>query len=257
MAKISGLSTRIFTQGFDLSGDVSAIQTIEASQQPLEVPTLDSQAMKRIGGVLDGKISASAWFDPGTLPLDAFPPTADSEHAPYAWTAAASLPSTDRLVMVPLGVAIGDSVAMLNAKQATFNVARAPGSAISATADFQANDYGLEWGVMLTAGKQTDASAANSTSIDGLAASASLGASAQCQVFSVATGTVVPVAQDSADDAAFAAITGLTFTGVATAGAPTAERLETSATLQIRRYRRCASTGTFTNAVIAMGLNVR
>lgn len=251
MSKINGLGVRVYSHGYDLSGDINAISGIATSQALLTTTNLAVEAESRIAGLADGSISVNAWFEASDFV------TPDKLGELQALTTGGALRTTDVAVLVPLGQALGDPCVMLVAKAANHNVNRAPGNAVAATWEWQGKNYGTEWGVMLTAGKRTDASAANGTSIDAGAASNSLGASAQCQVFSVATGTVVPVAQDSADDVSFAAITGLTFTGVATAGAPTAERLETSATLQIRRYRRCASTGTFTNAALAMGINVR
>lgn len=251
MAKISGRGVKLYAGGFDISGDASALQGINQSQAMLEVPNFDKDAMERIGGLLDGAIQVAGWFNASDLE------TPDNAGQLQSLIASGKLRTADVPVMVPMGTALGDPVAMLIAKVAKHDVNRQPGNAVAATWDYQCNDFGIEWGVMLTAGKRTDAAATNGTSIDAGAASGSLGASAQCQVFSVASGTVEPVAQDSADDSSFAAITGLEFTGVGTSDFPTAERLETSATLQIRRYRRAATTGTFTDAVIAMGINVR
>lgn len=82
--------------------------------------------------------------------------------------------------------------------------------------------------------------------------STNYGATAAIHVFSLGSGTVTGKLQHSADDSTYADITGLTFTGVGTGAVPTDQMLETTATLPIRRYVRFASTGTFTNAVIAV-----
>lgn len=249
MPKMNGLGVRLYTHGYDLSGDANALSDLRTSAELLDVTALEHAATARLEGREDGHVSVNAWFEPSVLT-----PTADNLGQHQAWTVAGKLPTTDRCVLIPVGTsgapAVGDPAAMLVAKQSNYNVQRQPGSAIAATADFDCNDFGLAWGKMLTAGKVTHAAAAQGTSIDGAASSAA-GAQAMVHVFSVATGTVVPVIQDSADDTTFAAITGLTFAGVATAGAPTAERLATASDATIRRYVRLATTGTFTNAVLA------
>jgi len=66
---------------------------------------------------------------------------------------------------------------------------------------------------------------------------------------SIDSGTVGGEIQDSADNVTFAAVSGLTFTALSAAGG---ERKQTTAlTTTMRRYLRFASTGTFTNAVLA------
>lgn len=243
MSKISGLGVRLYSHGYDLSGNANAIGGINQSQELQDVTTLQDSAAARQAGRVDGSIAVNAWFDASDLV------TPDKLGELQALTASGALRTTDIAVMVPMGTAVGDPAAMLVAKTSKHDVHRAPGNATAAAFEYQANDYGLEWGQMLTPGKTTHASAANGASVDGGAATTA-GASAQQQVFSVATGTVNGGIQDSADDVSFAAVTGLSFAGVATAGAPTGERVATAAGATIRRYVRFASSGTFTNAVL-------
>lgn len=255
MAKQTGLGARAFVQGIDISGEVNAIGSITSTQELLDVTTIDKSATARLPGREDGSIAFNAWFDPGTLPLAAFPPSSDALHVPYAWTSAAKLPTGQRGVMVQIAVsgtpALSDAVAMLQARQSNFDVQRQPGNALACTATFQADGAGIVWGKALTAGMVTHASAASGTSIDDAAAS-SAGAIAMVQARPPASGTATPVIQDSADDSSFAAITGMTFTAVANTDAPTAQLVQSSATQAIRRYVRVASTGTFTNFPVAM-----
>jgi hypothetical protein len=238
MAKTSGLAVRCYLDGHDISGDVSAISNINATQEMLDVPNLSKEAMERLAGREDGNIAINTWFNP------------DTSHA--AILDAGKLPAGDRVVLVPMGAAIGDQAAMLVTKGENYNVTRAPGSAIAAVSSFQANGVGVEFGEMLTATKRTDASAANGSSIDG-GAQTTDGGVGYVQVFSLGSGSVTPVIQDSADDTSFAAITGLTFTERATAAVPVGERLATAAGATIRRYVRFSTTGTFTNAVVVCG----
>jgi hypothetical protein len=82
--------------------------------------------------------------------------------------------------------------------------------------------------------------------------STNYGAAAYLQVFSVASGTVTPKIQHSADNGVadtWADVTGLTFTN---ATARTSERLQAATTATIKRYVRFTTTNTFTNAVLAV-----
>ncbi len=241
MAKQSGVgNTRAYVHGYDISGDVSVINNAGYADQLLEVPTLTKSAAERLRGLTDGQVSFNAWFDPDSA--------ADHQHD--AWLASGSLPTTDRVVLVALGSAVGDPCVFLEAKQANYNVNRTPGSAIEGTAEFMPNDNGVEFGVMLNAHDDTIASSGNGTSVDLVDVTTTNGASTVLEVMSVASGTVDVDIQDSADDAAFLDITGLSFTA---ATAKTAERLETAAGATIRRYIRAEYSNTFTNAVVAIG----
>lgn len=238
MAKTSGLSVRLYAGGYDISGDVSAISSIAATQNLLEVTGLTSSAIERIAGLADGAISINGWFNA----------SASQIHA--ALLSSGKVPTTDVVVLVPLGTSIGDPCAFMNAKEAAYNLNRGADGSLAVSSEFSGNGYGAEWGVNLTAAKQTDASAANSTSVDG-AASSTGGGSAVVEVFSLASGTVTPVVQDSADNSSFSTI--LTFTARGTSDVPVAERKQTAAGATVRRYTRFATTGTFTNAVVACG----
>ena len=237
MAKTSGLNVRCYVGGRDISGDANALDQLGYSDELQDITGLEDSAMRRQKGRTDGSVTINGWFDNAT----------DKAHD--ALLSSGSLPSADVHVIIPLGVALGDACSMLTAKEANYDVNRAVGQAVAFSSQFQANDFGVEFGIMLTAAKETHASATNNSSIDDSAAT-SLGAQAQLQVFSLGSGTMNGVVQDSADDVSFAAITGLSFTG---ATARTTERLATSSTASIRRYVRFASTGTFTNAVLAVG----
>lgn len=238
MAKTSGLQTRLYVGGNDISGDVSAISTLHDGQNLQDVTGLDKEAIERLPLLLDGNVSINGWFNSA----------ANRIHA--ALLSSGKVPTADVVVLIPLQTSVDGVCAMLVAKQASYNVDRAADGSLAVSSEFQANGYGIEWGDMLTAGKRTDASAATGTSIDG-GAQSTAGAVAVAHVFSLGSGSVTPVVQDSSDDSSFAAITGLTFDEVDTP--PYAERLATSATATIKRYVRFDTTGTFTAAVVACG----
>jgi hypothetical protein len=109
----------------------------------------------------------------------------------------------------------------------------------------------LEWGELLTTGKQTFASGAvNGTSIDLGATDTAFGAAAILHVFSLGSGAPTVTVADSANDSTFAALspTSLAFTPTV-AGV---ERQQTGLTATVRRYVRVQVTGTYTNLVCAL-----
>lgn len=236
MAKQNGLAARLFASGYDLSADVSVIQQLGYEQTLLAVPTLAKEAMERVAGVADGRLTVNGWFDP------------DSAHA--VWTAnSGKLPTADVIALAGFGAALGDPMAGLVAKQASYEVNRQPGNALATVAAYQANGYGLEFGRLLTTGpKQTDASAADSSSIDDAADSADGGAG-YLQIITLGSGTPTVKIQESSDNGATDTWADLvTFTVQA---AHTAERIEVAGAVE--RYLRVVSTGTFTNLVFVAG----
>ena len=104
MAKQSGLGDRLFVAGRNLSGDIGSIGRVGGGPAPLVVTGIDKSAEERIGGVRDGSIEFSAWFNP----------SAGQEHA-----ALKLLPTADVLVTYLRGTGIGSPAASCVAKQVT------------------------------------------------------------------------------------------------------------------------------------------
>ena len=105
---------------------------------------------------------------------------------------------------------------------------------------------------MLTAGKRTDTVAtAPATGVDFTDVSTAFGMAAYLHIFSFTGTSVTMRIQDSADNSAFANITGLgAFT---TASASTFERQETDLlTRTIRQYLKVNTTGTFSECTFAV-----
>jgi hypothetical protein len=239
VAKSSGLGAQLYIAGYDLSGDVGAIGSINDSGELLDVTGLDKSAPERIPGIADGEINFTSYFNDAAL------------QAHVALRALGS--GANRHVMVASGTSIGDGNWFLTAKQISYDGTRgADGSFVFEVGCQASAGVGLEGGHLLTAGKRTDTGATNGASFDGGAASAA-GISAQLQVFSF-TGTSVTVTiQESSDDAVgdpFAAVTGGAFTA---ATGQTTERIETAA-ISVERYLRIATSGTFSSAVFAVSV---
>lgn len=237
--KQSGLGDRLFVAGYNLSGDIGSLGRIGGGNSPLEVTGIDKSAFERLGGVRGGGIDYAAWFNPGAA--------ADAAHARLSL-----LPTADQILTYGRGAALGDPAAAMVAKQLNYDGNRgADGSFVFAVSALS-NGFGLEWGVQLTAGQRTDGGAANGTGVDlGSASPGAFGLQAYLHVFAF-TGTSVTVKiQESSDNGsgdAFADVVGAAFTA---ATGITSERIATAA-INVERYLRVVTTGTFSNAVFAV-----
>jgi hypothetical protein len=230
MTKRSGLGMNCYVGGYDLSGDVGGINNLRGGPSPLTVTGIDKEAFERIGGLRDGAVEYMSYFNKATG---------------QAHLTLSALPRTDQITTVCVGTTLGYPAAAIVAKQINYDGTRAQDGSLTLTVQALGNGNALEWGRQLTAGKRTDTSATNGSSID-TAASADFGAQAYLQVFAVTGTSVTCTIEDSANDSAFTAVAGLAFTA---ATGVTTQRLATSNTATIRRYLRVATTGTFSNAV--------
>lgn len=239
MSKASGLGDALYVGAVDLSGDTSSLGTVGGGPVTLDVTGINKSAMERIGGKRDGRIEWTSYFNPS---------------ASQAHPTLSTLPTTDVHVMYCRGTALGNPAASLVSKQINYDGNRADDGAFTFSLQTAANGFGLEWGRLLTAGTRTDTGATNGASID-TAASASFGAQAYIQVLSF-TGTDCTVKiQDSADDAAWADVTGLAFTQITSA--PVTERISISNTSTVRRYVRVITetTGGFSSCSFVVMIN--
>ena len=240
MAKVNGLNVRFYVEGYDLSGDANALSAMGYTNELLDVTALDSSARKRIIGIVDSEITCDAWFDNA----------ASKQHA--IWTSnSGKQPTTDQEIVIPFGSAVGDQFVGLVAKQGTYSVTRSPGSAISANAVFSANGSAAEFGKMLTAHDDTHSTAGSGTVVDS-GASSSNGGTGYLQILSLASGSVTVNLQESTSSGGSYS-NFMTFSTVAAAAAPAAERLTMEGTVQ--RYIKVTTTGTFSNAKIVVGFS--
>lgn len=163
MAKTSGLNTRVYVAGYDISGDASSLDGVGYTQNLMETTSLTVEAASRIIGLVDGNLSVNVFFE------------ATSEHA--ALLSSNKLPTTDRIVMVPMGSAVGDASIGLVSKQSNYDISQGGNSApITAKASFLAGaGYAPEFGLMCTSHDDTITSSTSGTSIDNSASSANGG----------------------------------------------------------------------------------
>lgn len=239
MAKQSGLGDQLFIGGFDIGADVSAIGSLSTPRETLPSTGITKYANERLFGKRDGMAEFTTYFNKAT----------GQQHL-----ALRGLPRTDVQVMYLRGTTLGDESFSMVGKQLNYDPTRGDDGSLTFGVSVSANAYGADWGRQLTAGKRTDTVATNGSSIDTLA-SASFGFQAYLQVFSVAGTSVTVTLEDSADNATFAPITGGAFTAVTVAGAPTAQRIQSSSdTATVRRYIRAVTSGTFSSAVFAVSI---
>ena len=237
MAKVNGLGVRLYAAGYDLSADVNVVDSIGYTQQLLDVTTLDKEATARIAGLSDSALTVNGWFEQS------------GDHAAYT-SNTGKLPTADQIVFTQMGTALGDAFCGLTAKESSYAVNRAPGSALATTASYSSTaGQQAEWGVTLTASKTTNASASSGTGVDNAASSAN-GCVAYLEVMSLVSGTCVVKVQHSTDNSTWADL--ITFTSVTTANVPFAQRSTASGT--INRYTRVNTSGTFGSIVFVAGI---
>lgn len=151
MTKISGLASHYFVGAYDLSGDTSSIDQCRGGPALLDVTGLVKSAHERIGGLRDGDMQFTSFFNPSPA----------AEHV-----ALSPLPTADVIGTFMVGTAVGNPAASINAKQVSYDPTRGTDASLTEKVDLQANGYGLEWGLALTAGPRTDAVATNGAAAD-------------------------------------------------------------------------------------------
>ena len=151
MTKKGALGGNVFIAGYDLSGDIASLESVSGGPVALEVRGMNKLAPERIGGVRDGGIGFTTWFNDAS----------DQEH-----DALKGLPTADVQIQYHQGTTLGDAVAALIGKQVNYDGTPEQDGGFSFAVQAVANAKGLEWCQSLTAGKRTDGSATNGSSID-------------------------------------------------------------------------------------------
>ena len=234
MAKQSGLGDALFVAGIDLSGDIGSLKSIRGGPAPLPLTGIDKSAFERVGGIRDGAIEFTSFFNPA---------------ASQAHPTLKTLPTIDRVVTYCRGTTLGNPAASLVGKQINYDGSRGADGSFTFDIAAQANGFGLEWGRQLTAGKRTDTTATVGTGVDFTTVSTSFGWQAYLHVFAFTGTNVAVILQDSADNVSFADMTGGSFT---VASGVTSERIAGAANATVRRYVRVRTANTFSNVVFAV-----
>lgn len=233
MAKSGGLDQRFYVQGNDLSGDIASLDTLSATVNLLEAPTIDKTSMQRLRGLSDGAIDFTSWFD---------------DAAGQAHPVLSALPTTDVILLHAFGSAQGAQAASLVAKQINYAGSRGPDAAFPFTVNTQAAaGVPIEFMEMFTSFLDTIASSGQTASKDD-SAGTSDGLAAVLQVNEIDSGTPTVILEDSPNDSTWATL--ISFAAVADGSEPTAERL--TVTGNVDRFLRVNVTGTFTNLDFAL-----
>jgi hypothetical protein len=221
MAKQTGLGDNFYIAGYNISGDIIELGSIQGGPEMLECTGIDKSAMERIGGLRSGSMEVTSWFNPAT----------SRQHKRFS-----TLPYTDTLVTYARGTTLGNPAACMVAKQIDYKGERDDKGSLTFEVEAQANGYGLEWGTQLTAGPRTDTGATAGTGVDFGTGSTTFGLQAYLHVFSFSGTDVTIKLQESSDNSgdAYADVTGGGFTQV-TSG-PTWERIATATNLTVERY---------------------
>jgi len=240
MAKQTGLGDQLFIGGFNVGGDIQSIGGLSTPRETLDSTAITQSAMARLYGKRDGSAEFTSYFNdaPGEV------------HEVLK-----ALPRTDVQVMYLRGQGAGNAGIGMVGKQLNYDGNRGDDGAFMFATTVQANGYGIDWGVQLTDGIQTDASATNSAGVSLGSGSTAFGLQAYVQVFSIGSGTATIKLQESSDNGvgdAWVDVTGGGFTAVTASGA---ERIQTTEALTVERYLRVVTTGVFTNLEFAVIVN--
>lgn len=237
MAKQSGLGDNFYVDGYDLSGDIGAIDTIRGGPSTHNVTPINKHGFVRIGGLRDGGMEFTSFFNPST----------DQAHPVLS-----ALPRADVVVSYFRGQTLGGVAACCIGKQINYDPERADDGALTFSVSAESNGYGVEWGKQATPGVRTDGSATDGASIDFGTGSTSFGLQAWLQVFDF-TGTSATVKlQGSSDNGAGDAWADVTGGGFTAATGRTSQRIQTARNQTVERYLRVVTTGTFSDVVFAV-----
>jgi len=240
MTKQVALGDSFYVGPYDLSGDIGALSAMSSTRAVIDVSALPQTGPDRLLGRADGSIEFNAFYDTA----------AGQSHAVLSTVGTATASTVASYFN---GSDFGNPAASVSAKLVSYDKTVGADQSISVTSSAQSADgHPVEWGQMLTTAKQTFASAGTSVALDAGAGS-SFGAAAYLHAFSIGSGTAtVAVQHSTSGTASWSNVTGLVFTDVTAA---TFERINTTPTRTLNRYRRLNVTGTFTDLVLAVNLS--
>ncbi len=194
MAKKSGLGNLLFVHGANLSGDVGRINNAASPRRVLEATGISSSAIERLLGPGDGVIDFTSWFNPA----------AGQMHPILS-----ALPTTNIVLLLAMGGAVGDAAAFLVAKQVNYDWNRSAEGSLEASVQALSEGTPLEWGVMLTDGENTVATGAEEGTTVTVGSASANGGIGCLQIHDVDAGTAAIAIEDSPDDSAWTTL--LTF----------------------------------------------
>lgn len=225
--KQSGLGDHFLFGGYLIGGDIQQL-SLHGGIAPLDVTDITQSAHSRLGGLRDGQIQLTAFMDPAP----------GMEHAAFS-----PLSRSDITCTYLRGQSLGSPALCQQSLQLNYDPTRAADGGLTEKVDCDADQYGQEWGIQLTAGPRTDTAATDGASYDQGGAT-TYGAQAYLQAVAF-TGTDVTVEiQHSADDSSWATLG--SFTQI-TGSVPQAQRISVSGTVDQYVRAVTVTSGGFTS----------
>lgn len=150
VAKSTGLGSRFYFGGYDISGDTQSLGKIATGgNKTLDMTDITESAFERQLGEFDGQWSFTTFFNK------------TGAHVPLSL-----LPRTDVQAMFATAPTVGAEAACMVGKQIDYAPTRANDGSLLLAVSAQSNGFGFEWGKMLTAGLRTDTAATNGATYD-------------------------------------------------------------------------------------------
>ena len=154
--KTSGLADQFAYGGYLIGGDIRDV-SLHGGNAPIDVTAITQSGRARLGGQRDGGVALTAYSDAAS----------GMEHAAFS-----PLTRNDVICTYLRGQAIGNPALSMQARQLNYDYTRANDGMLTEKVDAQADAYGQEWGVQLTAGVRTDTGATNGSNYNQGAATA-------------------------------------------------------------------------------------
>lgn len=180
--KSNGLGDHFAFGGYLIGGDIQQA-TMHGGNSPIDVTDITQYAHSRLGGLREGEIELTAFFDNAP----------EMAHAAFS-----PLTQADVIASYLRGQAIGNPVLCQVSRQLNYDPTRSNAGELTEKVTAQSDGFGQEWGVQLTAGSRTDTAATSGASWNRSAATL-FGAQAYLQAIGLA-GTDVTVTIQHAPD---------------------------------------------------------
>lgn len=239
--KSSGLGAALWVGGYDVGASTNSLSRIGGGNTPIIMTDITQAAMAREGGQRDGGMDIVSYWNPDV----------GGSHDAYK-----SMPTTDVVASYAAYTpAIGVPCASCIGKQLNYDPSRAQDGGFLLNVTVNANGYGLQWGFLATAGMRSDVAATAAAAVTAYdQGSASPGAFGLVMFAHLKTfvGTSVTIKLQSSSDNGADAYTDVTgATTAALTAAPQAVRIATGS-IDIERYLKVVTTGTFSSAIFAV-----
>lgn len=148
----SGLGDHVLYSGVDVSGDIQQV-TLGSPLATIDKTNITQSAHARMPGLKDGSMNITTYFNPG--------PEANAIHPILS-----KLATTDVVASYCRGFGLGVPSASVVALETDYPGTRGTDGSLTFKTPLMGDKFGLDWGVQLTNGFRTDATATNGTALD-------------------------------------------------------------------------------------------